>query len=201
MLSIETMKIMKSSGLGAKANGYKKLEAARAAIAKVKAEPGRTAEYVKKSIEDIYRSVEPELLKSSQDSKKSAELVKNQLPRLQSKAFMLSRAKFDDDQTIDSRIKADKLTELNLMPSGLLQMVLDDAVESNNLPLVHVAMLAGNQRDDIKINLDAITIPSQDESLALASEIISSAAAVELNWLESTGREITAEDRLAVLYS
>ena len=114
---------------------------------------------------------------------------------------MLSRAKFDEDVTVDARVKADKLAELALMPSGLLQMVLDDAVESNNLPLVHVAMLAGNQRDDIKINLDAITIPSQDESLALASEIINNAVALELNWLESTGREITAEDRLAVLYS
>lgn len=125
-------------------------------------------------------------------------------PRLESRELWLALAPFAADATADAAIRAARLAELALTPSGALQARFDAAVQDADLAEVWVCWVSGLQRRGegwAGADLSSVALPQMQEALGLVAQIEATGAAAHSVHALAAGQQPTGFARAAANYA
>lgn len=121
----------------------------------------------------------------------------------ESRAYVLSQQKFDADPVADATIRAAKLEEFKLMPSPLLQMVMQDSKESRDYPTAYCAWLVGTGATSnaglegaANFAIGDVEIPDRIAALAAIEVCKTNKATGEHLWTVALGSRMQPVDRM-----
>lgn len=95
--------------------------------------------------------------------------------------YLLGLQQFSPDPSINAQMRSAALSELGMMPAALLSMVIKNALEENNLPLLYLGYLATAEADRLAIDLSRVVIADQSLALQAIREILNAPTAAELH--------------------
>lgn len=172
MLNIDQMHEVHKGIKQAIATMSEKLTQLQAEIKRIQADGTRHPAWITEKSNELRSKYLGELNSILGSVERGYERLKAQHKFYGDKSLLLSKLPFTPDLAQDSAIRLRYLEEFSRMPGRLLQLVADDALADNNLPLLYMTYLTGKKGSSgwRGIDLSRVNIPNQDAALAIIEE-------------------------------
>lgn len=173
-----------------------------AEVQRIKADGTRHPDYVREKIEAAQKKAQPAIADIVRTFEARLAPVTGQKRYWQSKPLLLSLQTFDEDAVRDSAIRGRYAAEFAAMPAALLQLVADEAIDADNLPVLYQAVLAGMAHAGSPgwsgISLDEVEIPEQADALALIDKCSALTHMAHSIFSRAAGNILTGIDKMSL---
>lgn len=173
-------------------------------VQRIKADASRHPDYIREKIAEAQAKATPAIAEIVRTFDDRLAPVMGQRRYWASKPLLLSLQTFDEDAVRDAAIRSRYAAEFAAMPPAWLQLMADEAIDADNLPVLYQAQLAGIAHAGKPgwegISLNAVEIPDQAEALLLIDKCKALTHQAHLAWSMALGKVQTGLGKLASAY-
>lgn len=165
-----------------------RLDMLNASIEKVSADKSRSAAWIADEVAKLRDAATPFFSKSLEKLRADAVVIQAQEPCWESKSFLLSQARFSENDVSDATIRTAHGMECSRMNTGLLELMGKAAQAEGNLPLLFQVYLAKAEFVDFA----TLDIPEQADALKAIRECLSFPAKGEIYFSMASNSALSA---------